>query len=199
MKVKEPITDYKKLDLSESYTYLDYLKFQFKERVELFKGKVMKMSPAPSLNHQSILGNISREFSNHFYKKPCKVFQSPFDVRLFPLKSGKDKTVVQPDLCVICDPQKMGEQGCIGAPDLVLEVLSPGNTKRELDPKFDLYQEAGVREYWIVDPTSKTGLLYMLEDGKFIGLKAFVEDMFIKSAIFPALKIELEEVFYGIK
>ena len=199
MKVKEPITEYSKLDLEGTYTYLDYLRFQFKERVELFKGKVVKMSPAPNTVHQTISLNLGRIFGTSFYSDPCRVFQAPFDVRLFPLKSGKDKTIVQPDLSVICDPKKLDERGCAGAPDLVLEVLSPGNTKKELDIKFDLYQEAKVKEYWIIDPAGRTVLLYVLENGKFVGLRPYVEDMVIESTLFPQLKINVEEVFYRVK
>lgn len=199
MKVKEPITEYSKLDLDGTYTYLDYLRFQFKERVELFRGKVMKMSPAPNTAHQTISLNLGRIFGTSFYSDPCRVFFAPFDVRLFPLKSGQDKTVVQPDMCVICSSAKLDEHGCVGAPDLVIEVLSPGNTKKELNLKFDLYEEARVREYWIIDPTSKTVLLYVLENGKFKGLRPYAEDMAIESVLFPQLQMGVEDIFYRVK
>lgn len=199
MKVKEPITEYSRLDLEGTYTYLDYLRFQFKERVELFRGKVIKMSPAPNTAHQTISLNLGRILGTSFYSDPCKVFFAPFDVRLFPLKSGRDKTVVQPDLCVVCDPGKLDEHGCVGVPDLVMEVLSPGNTKKELGLKFDLYQEAKVREYWIIDPVSETVLLYELENGKFKGLRPYVQDMVVESVLFPQLKIKVEEIFYRVK
>jgi len=198
MKAKEPIIDYAQLDQNGSYNYLDYFQWKFKERVELFKGKVFKMSPAPNLNHQMILANFGRELGVFFYQKPCRVFLAPFDVRLFPLKSGKDQTVVQPDVCVVCDVKKLDKQGCIGAPDLVVEILSPGNSKHELKTKFLLYQEAGVKEYWIVEPSNKTVLVYVLVDGVFMGLKPFAEGEKLTGRLFSDLQIEMAELFLNM-
>jgi Uma2 family endonuclease len=199
MKAKEPVTDYAQLDKKGSYTYLDYLHWQFKERVELFRGKVVKMSPAPNVNHQTILVNIGRMLGNFFLHQSCRVFWAPFDVRLFPLKSKQDQTVVQPDACVICDEKKLDKQGCLGAPDLVMEIMSPGNSKHEMKTKFQLYEEAGVKEYWIVEPSNKTILIYILADGKFSGLKPFVEGESIKGHLFPKLIIPVDEVFLNVK
>lgn len=96
---------------------------------------------------------------------------------------------------MICDPEKLDERGCMGAPDLFVEILSPGNTKKEMGLKFDLYEENGVKEYWIVDPAERTVLVYILEKGRFVGLKPFIEDSEMTSAIFPDLKFDLKEVF----
>ncbi|WP_042344549.1 Uma2 family endonuclease, partial [Capnocytophaga canis] len=137
------------------YTYADYLLWKFEERVELLKGKIFKMSPAPSLKHQKISMNLSGLLWQFLRGKKCQLFSAPFDVRL-PKKEEKGDnihTVVQPDLCIICDESKLDERGCIGAPDLIIEILSPGNSKKEMKNKFELYQESGVEEYWIVNPT----------------------------------------------
>lgn len=195
MKAKEPITEYSKLDLSKSYNFLDYMSWQFKERVELIKGRIFKMSPAPSTNHQSVLMNLGTEFSNFFAKKNCRVFPAPFDVRLFPEKSGKDKTVVQPDISIVCDEKQLDRKGCLGPPDLVIEIISPGNTPYDLNTKFKLYEEAGVKEYWIVDPVLKTVLVYTKTSNRFIGFRPFTEGDEIECKLFPEMKIKVDEVF----
>lgn len=102
----------------------------------------------------------------------------------------------QPDLCIICDAQKLDERGCKGAPDLIVEILSPGNSKREMRDKFEIYEEAGVREYWLVNPSEKTVLIYLLgEQGRFMGLQPLTEDQIAKAVIFPELEIGLKELF----
>ena len=124
------ITNIDQLDLVNGiYTYADYLMWKIKDRLELLKGKIFQMG-APSLTHQTVSMNFSRLLSNYFYKTPCKLFAVPFDVRLAK-KGEKDNeiyTVVQPDLCVVCDVDKLDERGCWGAPDLIIEILSPGNS-----------------------------------------------------------------------
>ena len=152
-----PITDFAQLDLSRQYTYADYLTWEFQERVELFRGWVAKMSPGPSRYHQKVAGNIHRLLANHFLGQRCELYIAPFDVRLTRTRGGE--SVVQPDLCVICDPDKLTDRGCTGAPDWVLEVLDSttgprpqaapphcfvGNSKREMRDKFALYEESGV-------------------------------------------------------
>lgn len=140
------ITDLNQLDLDGNYTYTDYLKWKLKESVELIKGKIMAISPAPTRFHQDISLKLTLHFAKAFEDQQCKLYIAPFDVR-FPDKDGKIKNVVQPDLCVICDQNKLDEKGCLGAPDLVVEILSPGNTKKEMKYKYELYQEQGVKEY----------------------------------------------------
>ncbi|MCE6989358.1 Uma2 family endonuclease [Dyadobacter sp. CY323] len=192
------ITDINQLDLNGTYTYADYMLWQFEERLELIKGKIFKMSPAPSRRHQTILADLHLEVGNFFKGQYCNVFFAPFDVRL-PKKNqdfsdGKVYTVVQPDLCVICDDAKLDERGCIGAPDLIVEILSPGNSRKEMDNKFTLYEECGVREYWLVEPAENAVFVYVLNDeGRYIGLKPAVTSL--RSSIFPELEIDLEELF----
>ncbi len=194
------ITDPSQLDPEGSYTYADYLLWKFQERVELIRGKLFRMSPAPSLTHQRLATFFTARLFNFFEGKNCQVFTAPFDVRL-PVgrRKGEDTTVVQPDLCVICDPAKLDERGCAGAPDLVVEILSPGNSSREMGEKYRVYEEAGVREYWIVNPMEKIALIYILnETGTYIGLAPVTEDDPLKSSIFPGLAIDLQEVFREI-
>lgn len=193
------ITNIKQLDLKASYTYADYLLWNFKDRVELIKGKVFKMSPAPSSSHQRISGELTYQLSKVFRKTTCQMYVAPFDVRLINFKQStidnKILSVVQPDLCVICDVEKIDEKGCIGAPDLMIEILSPGNSNREMTIKFDLYEENGVKEYWIVNQSEKTILIYVLRDNKFIGLKPVVENGKLESPTFPKLKFSVKSIF----
>jgi Uma2 family endonuclease len=196
--VKEPITEYGQLDLNGEYTWVDYLKWKFAERVELIKGKIVKMSPAPNTFHQTILSNTHGDFFNFFKLKSCSVFLAPFDVRL-PVPSGfKDSTVVQPDLCIICDHSKIAVQGCIGAPDLVVEILSPGNSRHDLHIKFDLYEESGVKEYWIIQPETRVVQVFSLQQNRYIGLRPFTEGMQVESLLFPELQVEVDDLFKGV-
>ena len=192
------VTNFSQLDPNGSYTYADYLLWQFDERVELLRGKLRQMA-APSRKHQSINGNLYRAGANTLWKSSCKVYAAPFDVRLTRFNEAKNKeviTVVQPDLCVICDAAKLDDQGCIGAPDLIVEILSPGNSRTEMKDKFELYQEAGVLEYWIVSPIEKTVQVWKLTDlCYYIGLPPKVEDDILTTPIIPGLEIDLTDVF----
>jgi len=191
------VTQFSELDPEGHYTYADYLLWQFQERVELIKGRVFKMSPAPNQAHQRVSICLSSIIFLHFKPHRCQVFAAPFDVRL-PVKDkkGRQSTVVQPDICVICDESKLDEQGCNGAPDWVIEILSPGNSRMEMREKFRVYEEAGVREYWIVNPTERIVLQYVLnEAGQYSGLAPASEEDQLRPHIFPDLVIDLKEVF----
>jgi Uma2 family endonuclease len=192
------ITNFSDLDLTKTYSYADYLMWEFQERVELIKGFILKMSPAPSMVHQRISSNLSGCFYENFKRKPCDVFVAPFDVRLPIPSAKKDATVVQPDLCVICDESKLDARGCNGTPDLMVEIISSNNSKHDVHTKFNLYQEAGVKEYWIIEPNDKIILVYTLVNNEFIGLKPQVEGEKIKSPLFPELTIAVEDVFYKV-
>lgn len=179
------------------YTYADYLKWTFDEQVELIKGKIFKMSPAPKRIHQEVSGDLFVYFKNFLTKKKCKVYVAPFDVRL-PIKSTKDEdiiTVVQPDICVICDPSKLDEAGCIGAPDIVVEILSKGNTKKELQFKYEVYEESGVKEYWIIYPEQQNLLIYSLNDGHYSPSRIFTKGDKITTPILPGFLLDLEDIF----
>lgn len=195
------ITSLHQLDFNKHYTYSDYILWQFKERVELLKGRLLPMA-APNVRHQRISFNLSVELGIHFKNKNCDVFAAPFDVRL-PLPKNKVKgnkidTVVQPDLCVVCDADKLDKQGCVGAPDLVIEILSPGNSKKEMKDKFELYQEAGVLEYWVIDPEHNIAFAYYLDIAtqKYTGaITPLTDDEVLNSKVFEGLEITLQEVF----
>lgn len=190
------IMNINQLDFNKVYTYADYLLWRFSERVELLKGRIFQMSPAPSRKHQSVSFAITGEFYNAFKGKACSVFVAPFDVRL-PQKGYQDEqiySVVQPDLCVICDENKLDDRGCLGAPDLIIEILSPGNSKKEMKYKFELYEEAGVREYWVVNPLDEFVLMYILENGKYKAFPPIVDEE-INSHIFPELSIHTDKIF----
>ncbi|MGN7989946.1 Uma2 family endonuclease [Pedobacter sp. 22226] len=196
--IDEPVKQFNELDASLTYSYASYLNWLFPERVELIAGKIFKMSPAPSSVHQVVVGNIFLKLGNFLKKQPCKVFISPFDVR-FPRESKDDKeifTVLQPDICVICDRSKIDVRGCIGAPDLVVEVLSPGNTRMELLNKYHVYEEFGVKEYWIVSQSDQNILIYTLnEGGKFQPSKIFTLSEKITSTVLPGFELALDDIF----
>lgn len=188
-------------NLTGSYNYAQYLTWQFEEMVELIRGKVFKMSPAPRSKHQQVVLELSRQIANYLLKKPCKVFIAPFDVRLPQLNKGTTPqeiiTVVQPDVCVICDRAKIDEFGCLGAPDWIIEVLSPRTSVKDLNQKFEIYEEAGVGEYWVVQPEAQTVLVYTLGgNGKYQGqLKPFTRRDKLCPITLPELVVDLEEVF----
>ena len=134
-------TDLSQLDLNGTYTYADYLSWQFDDAIELIKGKIMAMSPAPGSEHQGISWRLSGALFNYFKIKPCRAYAAPFDVRLYDRKksivANQDIfSVVQPDLCVICDKTKIDSKGCLGSPDWIIEILSAGNSKKDMQIKY---------------------------------------------------------------
>jgi len=177
------------------FTYADYKEWELDEgeRYEIINGVAYAMS-GPNTRHQAILIELSSQFHEYLRGKPCKAFPSPYDVRLFYEEDESDDTVVQPDIIVICDKDKIGPEGCRGAPDLVIEILSPSNTAIEMERKFTLYREAGVREYWIVDPINSRLKVYFFREGA-IFTNTYGNSDTVKVAIFPDLNIALEPVF----
>ena len=161
------------LDINKRYTYADYLTWIDDKTRELIHGIIQKMSPAPRLVHARVSKKISLYLDLYVMrnKDKCEVFTAPFDVR-FPSRgeTADDKidTVVQPDICVVCDSSKLDERGCCGAPDMIVEILSPSTTKKDVFDKFALYEESGVNEYWIVHPKDKAVTVFLLqENGKY--------------------------------
>lgn len=191
------ISKVSEIDMSSTYSYANYLKWQFDERLELIKGKVFEMSPAPSVSHQRVLLRLAIIFEKVLKYKSCETFIAPFDVR-FPDQSKADQeiyTVVQPDICIVCDSGKLDEKGCLGAPDLIVEILSPGNNRKELLVKYELYQEFGVKEYLIVDPKRKVFTKYMLnEDGRY-QQRIFRSTEAYTSVFLPGASVSPEEIF----
>jgi Uma2 family endonuclease len=185
------------LDLNKMYTYADYLKWTFEERVELIKGKIFRMSPAPNRMHQKHSSFIHNELYNYLKGKKCEVYAAPFDVRI-PRKSKEDKdiiTVLQPDICVICDLSKLDDKGCIGAPDIVLEILSPGNNAKELKNKYEIYEEAGVKEYWVLSPQDETFVAYTLVNGKYSASRIMVTGDVVSSSVLQGFTLDLKDLF----
>lgn len=154
------IRDFQQLDLGRLYSYAEYITWSFKERVELLRGKVVKMSPAPSLRHQE-----------------------------------KILTVVQPDLCAICDHTKLDEHGCLGAPHLVVEILSPASANKDVKDKYQLYEEAGVSEYWIIHPEEKLLEIFALCNYEYVQTGLFSSNGTAKSTVIPRLEVNLTELF----
>lgn len=185
-------------DASLTYTYADYLQWKFVERLELLRGKIFRMS-GPGTLHQKISVKLTTLLYNFLHDHPCQVFSAPFDVRLPARNRMRDDeitTVVQPDICVICDENKLDDRGCCGAPDLVVEILSPGNSKKEVRLKYELYEEAGVREYWIVNPAEENVVVHVLNNvGKFKGLKMYAGGDLIRSVAIPGFTLDVGRVF----
>jgi Uma2 family endonuclease len=149
----------------ERFTYRHYRTWPDSERWELIEGHAWAMSPAPQRIHQKVSGRLFRWMGNFLEGTTCEVYEAPFDVILPEGDQNDDEvhTVVQPDIVVYCDPSKLTEAGARGAPDLVVEVLSPSTSKKDQREKFDLYQNHGVREYWIIDPAGAWLCVYRLK------------------------------------
>jgi Uma2 family endonuclease len=188
------------LDLNKRYTYADYLTWLDDVRRELIEGFI-KFLPAPRSVHSKVGYKISWHLGLYImkHKGKCEVYPAPFDVRL--PKNGEtayDKiyTVVQPDISVICDPSKIDEYGCCGAPDMIVEVLSPSTLKRDLNEKFTLYENSGVKEYWVVYPEAKTIHAFLLqENGKYDDGTVYEWEGKVPVHIFDDCPIDLEDIF----
>ena len=151
------------------YTYADYLTWPDDARYELIDGEAFLMAPAPLIEHQEVAGEVFRQLANQLDGKPCRPYIAPVDVRL-PRKDEADAaidTVVQPDVLVVCDPSKIDRRGVRGAPDWLLEVLSPSTAAHDQIAKRRTYERAGVREYWLVHPGDRTLTVYVLETGQY--------------------------------
>ncbi len=180
------------------YSYADYLTWQLDEVVELIKGKVFKKAAAaPKRIHQKVSLKLASLLLNFLEGKTCQVYEAPFDVR-FPKKSKKDnkiQDVVQPDISVICDPTKLDDRGCLGAPDLIVEILSPGNNRLELQNKYELYEENGVQEYWLIHPEQQTVLIYSLISNRYQPSRLLTSGDCVESKAIPGFVLDLEVFF----
>ena len=184
--VKEARPEYNK-----KYTYTDYLTWDDDVRRELIDG-VPYMMAGPNSQHQKISRNLFRQFDRFLEDKPCEIYYAPFDVRLNA--DTLDDTVVQPDLIVVCDESKIEDAGCVGAPDLVVEILSPSTSNYDKTTKYDAYQKAGIREFWVIDPVKKTLAVHLLEDGIYI-TRVYTKDDTVGVHVLEGCKINLAEVF----
>lgn len=195
------IDDISVLEPEATYSYADYLRWSFEERVELIKGKLFRMSPAPRKFHQEIHSHLYVELGAYLKGKNCKLYSAPFDVRFPNQPEDTDDqtfTVVQPDICVICDRSKLDDAGCKGAPDLTVEILSPSTASKDLNEKYQLYEEHGVKEYWVVYPGEAVLEIYNLLDGKYVSKGKFVKEDVVISQVLRGLQLSLQEVFAEI-
>ena len=179
---------------TQTFTYGDYLKWDDGERWELIDGEAYNMSPAPQRLHQKILGELYLQLGTQLKGKTCEVYLPPFDVRL-PLGDEKEAdiiNVVQPDISVICDPKKLDKKGCIGAPDFIIEILSPGNPRRDKMEKFNLYEMAGVKEYWLVSPEGQMVEVFLLgPDGTYGRPQMYTETDTVAISVLKDIHIDL--------
>ena len=181
----------------DRYTFADCLTWSENERIEIINGEAVMMAP-PTRIHQEILMELSRQLANFLEGKKCKVYPAPFAVRLFEKDGDTPEdvdTMVEPDISVVCDHDKLDKHGCKGAPDLVVEVLSPSTQRHDRLVKLDLYQRAGVREYWIVDPDSSTVQVFMLKNGYLHPYEVYSEKDIAKVNVLDGCFIELSKVF----
>jgi Uma2 family endonuclease len=187
------------------FTYRDYASWPADERWELIDGVAWDMCAAPSFNHQAISAVLFGTFFTHFRGKQCKVLSAPLDV-ILPDKDEDDwqnsTTVVQPDILVICDKTKINRKGCVGAPDLVVEIISPYTSKKDIKEKYDLYERTGVKEYWIVFPGEQAIQVYaktkdsLFDEGRVFDLSGErPEEAVVSSVLFPDLSVRLAELF----
>ena len=186
-----------KRQLEEHFTYGDYRNWPDNERWELIDGVAYDMSPAPGFRHQMVSSELVAQLVTHLRNSSCRVLAAPFDIRLPRGHETDDEidTVVQPDIVVVCDRKKLDDKGCKGAPDLVIEILSPSTSSKDLHEKFRLYERVGVKEYWIVHPLDRTVIVFR-RDGESFGCPAMyaAEDR-IEVALLGELVVDLKMVF----
>ena len=180
-----------KLQREKYYTYADYIEWDDDVRYELIDGVAYALS-APTPIHQRVSRKMTVLLDSFLAGKSCELFTAPLDVRLSVDEA--DDTVVQPDLFVVCDKTKIGDKACIGAPDLVIEILSPSTARIDMLKKFHAYLKAGVLEYWIVDPEGKTIDVFKLENGEYVGSE-YIKDAVVKSHVLEGCEIKLVDVF----
>ena len=187
MEVSEALPEY------ERYTYADYCAWGDEKRWELLDGVPYALS-APSQAHQEISGSLHNQIYNYLKGKSCKVFAAPFDVRLNA--DAGDDTIVQPDLLVVCDQAKLDGKCCVGAPDMVIEILSPSTVLRDRVLKSRQYLRAGIREYWIVDPDVRMVTVHVLQNGEYVA-HPYSSAEAIPVSVLEGCVIDLLEVFGG--
>ena len=179
------------------YTMADLISWPDEPRYELIEGEPVLFA-TPMRRHQEAVLNLATVIRNYLRGKTCRVFIAPFGVRLFEKIGDRPEntdTLVEPDICVVCDQDKLDDYGCKGAPDMVVEVLSPSNRQYDLRTKYRLYEKAGVREYWVVDPDTNSVAVHLLEDGFYGSPVVYISSAKIKVEVLDDCWIDLEEVF----
>ncbi|MDR1443679.1 MAG: Uma2 family endonuclease [Treponema sp.] len=180
-------------DDDDHVTYEDYLEWEGSERYEIINGEAFMMS-SPTVEHQTLVRKILVKFDAFLEGKPCEVFPAPLDVRLFPEEDKSDDTVVQPDIFVVCDKSKLSKGSVDGPPDLVIEIVSPSNTQKIMFLKFEAYLNAGVREYWVLDPEEKKVQVHVLREGRYIS-SAYKKDAVIPVSVLPPFSLDLKTLW----
>ncbi len=187
----------------KEFTYGDYLTWPDEERWELIDGAAYDMSPAPSRRHQEVVGELYRQISNYLLDKPCQVYIAPFDIRLpdvdekaaLRITDEEIETVVQPDIVVVCEKDKLDERGCKGSPDIVIEVLSPWTAKKDMITKYHLYERHGVKQYWIFDPAIDEVVIFKLKGDKYGEPQEYGKGEKVRVDMFEGLEIDLGTIF----
>lgn len=180
------------------FNYKLYQTWPEDERWELIEGEAYNMSPAPNTEHQNISGEIFGNIWQFLKDKQCRVFSAPFDIRLSEMDNPQEldiETVVQPDIVVICNKNKIDKKGCLGAPDIVVEILSPSTGYKDETSKLALYEKYGVREYWIVNPDAKYIMIYRLKDDKYEKPEYLKDNDILASIVLEGLTIKLQDIF----
>lgn len=181
----------------ERYTLDDVMEWDGPEQMEIIDGEPLMMA-TPKRLHQAVVGGITRLIGNYLEGKKCRVYPAPFAVRLFEQEGDNPEdvdTVVQPDITLVCDPKKLDDTGCKGAPEMVVEVLSPSTQRYDRIVKLELYQRAGVGEYWIVNPADQTVQVFLLKDGLLRPHESYGRTDIAKVNSLDGCFIELERVF----
>ncbi|MDR1587042.1 MAG: Uma2 family endonuclease [Treponema sp.] len=175
------------------FTYGDYLETDEDCRAEIIDGQLYVMSP-PSRYHQSILGKLFVKIALFLEGKPYRVYPAPFGVRLFPKNDLSDDTYFEPDITVVCDLSKLDDRGCNGPPDMIIEIMSSSNRQNDMLVKFRKYLQAGVREYWIVDPDEKTVHACILDDNRY-RVSVYDETQTAPVSVLPGCAVVLKDIF----
>lgn len=187
---------------NKKYTFADYLIFPENERWEIFEGMPI-LQAAPSWQHQAISGELLTQFNIFLSGNPCQVFAAPFDLRLPESEKENDAevtNVLQPDITVVCDKSKLKGSGYFGKPSLIIEITSPSTSRIDKMVKFNIYEKAGVSEYWIVEPEGRFVSVFTLQaDGRYGRPEIYSEDDMVKVSIFPSLTVDLKKVFKDIE
>ena len=184
------------LKMHERYTYKDYMEWDDNEHWELIDGIAYQMTQ-PTSRHQKVSGALFYNFYGYLIDKTCEVYHQPFGVRL-PIENEPDEFItnaVLPDIVVVCDKSKIEKFGYRGTPDLIIEILSPSTKRKDLKDKMKLYERAGVKEYWIVDPLNNTLYVYTLQNNEYRKPHIYTEEDKVKVGIFPELEIDMAMVF----
>jgi Uma2 family endonuclease len=195
---EEKYQSVEELDASQSYTYADYLEWKFTERIELIRGRVFKTKSVDALVQRAYVRIVTQLYTG-LSNTDAKVFHAPFDVRLPVhnfLVNSDITSVVQPDICAICNASIVDGRGCYGVPDLVMEILSPGDTLQEVESKIELYQDAGLPEYWLVNPSEKSVTVFMLNaEGRFNQGKHYAGKDLVRSTAVQGFIIMVSDIF----